>query len=515
MPSRAAVAVLVGIFLLTLVRLASTYSVFSQTVDEPVHVLAGWAWLRLHDSTMDPEHPPLARILFALPFRNTKITPGEDWIESGNQLYAATGDYLGAVAKARRGNLVFVFVALIGVTLWGHELFGTTVGVIACAVFAMLPPMLAHGGLATTDMAGTAAYALAMFALYRWLDRPTWMRTFGLAVVAGLGLVTKFSFIPFFGFCSVIAMAAKRRLPVFKGFIAMFVAVLIVSSIYFFDYQTLDDVDSTAPQTATELFGSAWIAQQINLPAPGFIDGLMQVALHNQHGHESYLFGRLSKTGWWYYFPVVLLMKSPLPLLILAIAGCWLTTRRNDHREVQLYALAILGIAMTSHIDIGVRHVLPIYVPLAILAAYTIVALWFTRAQIAVTALSAWLVVGSLLAHPDYLPWMNMLAGPHPERILIDSNLDWGQDVVRLRTECRRRGVDRLGALLFGFSDLKRIGLPPTYDINASTPSKGWIAVSESAILPPQIENPSNYAWLTTNYPYIRVGKSIRLYHIP
>jgi 4-amino-4-deoxy-L-arabinose transferase-like glycosyltransferase len=503
------------ICLVTVVRIALTHSVFSPTSDEATHVVSGWEWLTLRRCCADVEHPPLARIVFALPFRSVHVTPptAESVAKAGNNLYAATGDYLHAAAVGRRGNLLFVLFALIGVTLWARELFGTTVAVIVCGVFAMLPPILAHGGLATTDMACTAAFAMAMFVLERWLQEATWPRTFGLAMTLGLGLLTKFSFPVFFGACSLVAIAVKRRFPVLKGMLALALALLILWGVYFFQYAAVDTVDHGAPQIVDELFGSAWLAS-MPVPAPAFIEGLLVLLLHNREGHDAYLFGRVSENGWWYYFPVVLLLKSPIPLLILAIAGGWLTIRRREHPELLLYAAAILGISVTSRINIGVRHILPIYVPLSILAALAIHALWFTRGRVIIVALCGWLVVGSALAHPDYLPWMNAFAGPHPERVLIDSNLDWGQDLIRLRHECRRRRIERLGVFLFGSNDPDQIGLPPAFPIDPWTPAEGWIAISESALQPELAEDPDAFDWLTEGRSYERIGRSIRLYHV-
>jgi hypothetical protein len=169
---------------------------------------------------------------------------------------------------------------------------------------------------------------------------------------------------------------------------------------------------------------------------------------------------------------------------------------------------------MTSHINLGVRHLLPIYAPLSILAAFVIISLWQTRARWAVGALCGWLIIGSLLAHPDHLPWMNMVAGRHPERIVLDSNFDWGQDIRRLTEECRRLGIRDLHALLFGTVDRKRIGLPTTKDIEPFSAAPGWYAVSESEIIPAQTRDPVQYFWLTSSYPFQRIGKTIRLYHV-
>jgi hypothetical protein len=128
--------------------------------------------------------------------------------------------------------------------------------------------------------------------------------------------------------------------------------------------------------------------------------------------------------------------------------------------------------------------------------------------------LVAWLATDGVLAHPDYLPWMNAFAGSHPERVLSDSNIDWGQDLVRLARECRRRNVDDLGALVFMRADPARLGLPKLHHIAPLEPSRGWIAISETEIALWDGYNPKAYRWLLDRPDFIRVGKSIRLYRV-
>src|SRR5213079_1236733 len=139
--------------------------------------------------------------------------------------------------------------------------------------------------------------------------------------------------------------------------------------------------------------------------------------------------------------------------------------------EIPLIALAILAVAMTSHINIGARHVIPIYAPMAVAAAFAVVEL--RRFRIASAALVAWLVIGSAAAHPDYLPWFNAFAGSHPERILNDSNLDWGQDVLRLVRTSRAMKIPQLTVSLNGTADLDRIGLPPHATLEAMSDVHG------------------------------------------
>jgi hypothetical protein len=514
---------LIALCVLTALRIVATYRYLSPTGDEHTHIATGGEYIRFLKYTYDAEHPPLARVVFAcsLAMLGTQADdpfpprPGRVgiWTEQENKGLVPRGNYMVSVNHARIGNLLFVVIAIAGVAFLGTALLGPIEGLTAGAVFAILPTTLANGALCTTDMAGTALLPWALLALHRWLANPTWRRTIAFGAILGIGLVTKFSFAPYFGVCAIVMIASRRTLHLRRASISLVIAAMVIWATYLFDHGRLGRMYADAPDLAERFLGSRWIAEAVNIPAPRFLFGFLVVLLHSARGHPSYLFGKVSQMGWWYYFPAVLVFKTPIPLLILAAAGTWLMITRRTRIEIPLMALLILCVAMTSHINIGVRHVLPIYTLWSILAAYAVVALW-SRRRVIVIALSIWLVAGSFLAHPDYLPWMNAFALGHPERIAVESNFDWGQDILRLADECRKLGVASLGYHAFGNVDPDRIGLPPTHDIDAFSPSAGWIAVSEGAIVAAQARDPRAYKWLTGSRPFQRVGKTVRLYHL-
>jgi 4-amino-4-deoxy-L-arabinose transferase-like glycosyltransferase len=483
---RGARIAIAAVVVVTLVRVASTHRTFSATIDEPAHVAAGFEWLE-GTYELDIEHPPLSRALAALPLwlEGAKAPATPDWIARGNALLLNGARYVHNVALVRKGNLLFLALALIGVAAWAWHLFGAAEAIAATVIYASLPPILAHAGLATTDMAAAATIPLSLYALTRWLDSPTLRRAVLLGLACGIGALSKFSFVLLFPLGAAIAIAFRfRRVPFRWRDIAAAVAIalLIVAIGYRFDLRT-------------------------------FIDGILAVKAHDERGHHAFLFGELRTEGWWYYFPVALFFKSPLPLFALAIAG--LGWRLRMTLEVVLIAAAMLAATMPSSINIGVRHLLPLYAPLAIAAAAGGVTLW--RKGIVPRAIGGafalWLVIGSALAHPDYLPWFNEAAGSHPERILADSNLDWGQDILRLRRVCRDEKITRLTAQLFTSAPLPQLGLPPLDAADTATVARGWIAISETSYQALGGDGRA-YRWLHGR-PYRRIGKSIRLYHAP
>lgn len=478
------------IIALTLGRVAATHRVFAQTSDEHLHLIAGYDILKHLSWTTDLHHPPLARVFFALPFVNAPEPAGTDRGIRGNELLT-NGRYTSNLARMRIGNLLFLALGIIFVARWAMHLLSPQAGLLAAALFAMLPPVLAHGGLATTDMAVAAMLPFALDELTRLTELPSWRRAVMTGIAIAAGVLSKYSFLVFFPPAALVLLAVlwlrrRKTSPISSmfligGIVALAIAAALLWAGFGFSVQPL-------------------------------IGGIAEVRGHDVSGHRNFLFEQLRWDGWWYYFPVALFFKTPIPFLLFALTGCALLARR--HPEVPLIAAAILAVAMTSHINIGVRHVLPIYAPLAIAAAAAILALPHVR--IASAALMLWLVVSGAAAHPDYLPWFNAFA-PHPETVLNDSNLDWGQDVLRLLRYTRGEHIPSISLLLFTSADLDRLGFPPHKVIKEVEEIHGWFATSEMEIAIGETHSPKVKKWLDgmiAGKPYTRIGKSIRLYHL-
>jgi hypothetical protein len=261
------------------------------------------------------------------------------------------------------------------------------------------------------------------------------------------------------------------------------------------------------------------------LPLSEATMGVLDVVVHNAVGHDSYLLGQWSRSGWWYFFPVVLAVKSPLGLLVLAMCGWWFVLRRwreTDWKQswqqvlTAVFPLAILLVCMLARIDLGVRHILPIYPLLAIAGGHAVTAMFQHSRYAAIVAalLVAWVVVDSWRAHPDYMAHFNEFAGSHPETILCESDLDWGQDLDRLSQRLKQRGIQDVSIAYFGTAPLDQAGLPH-YELQSPTePSRGYIAVSLHDLNLDYQKNGS-FAWLKAYTPVERIGKSIDLFYIP
>ena len=510
-----------GLILAGSLRIASTYTVFNHTSDEPAHIACGMEWLEKGVYRWEPQHPPLARVATALlPYliglRSANTPPEKRFAMSldGAAILYSGGSYDRNLALARLGILPFFWVGCWVVYAWGKRLFRPAVGVAAVFLFSFLPPVLAHAGLATTDMAVTALMGGAFLAGMMWLEEPTWGRAAWFGVAAGLMTLSKFSALVFFPVSAILALAwyvygekpgwsalaiaAKARIPSFA--LALFTGAVVIWAGYRFS------------------FGDAgfW---HLRLPAPELYAGIRQVMEHNQVGQDSYLLGERGHTGFWLFFPVALAVKSPLGFLVLLVVGLVLALRRPVSlplRVLVAFSAGILLIGMSSRINIGLRHILPIYVGLSLLSAVALVQLleWGdTRRwlQFSLAALVLWMAGSSLLSHPDYLPYFNELAGSEPEKILVDSDLDWGQDLKRLAARLRELGVTDIAYDPYILGDPeKQLGFPRIHPTRQSGPSPGWNAMGISLWKESGLRE-----WAGLFPPRERVGKSILLWYFP
>ena len=506
------------------IRVASTFHIFCATTDEPGHLANGYAWLTGAPYPRDLLHPPLAQVLAALPLVLTHapapVSPAD--VVAGNELLYHDREYMRNVELTRIGNLLFLVIGVIAVAAWGRRVFDPATGLVAAALWSLLPTLLAHCGVATTDATIIGLFPVAMLALERWIELPSARRALELGLVCGIATLGKFSFIPFF-IVAAIVVAYRFRLPHLKGIAIAFVALLLVLwAGYRFSFGPILGSHPNAPTVIeTQMPHFRWFATHVPIPAPQFFTGLGALKLHNQHGQVSYLLGHYSQFGFRTYFPVVLFYKTPLAFLLLFAWGVVAVARHRRGWIPLAIGIAILLSVMPSHINVGVRHVVPLYAAFALVAAFGVTTAWTeTRAtlfgRLALASLCAWLFIAGALAHPDYLAYFNELAGPHPDRIATDSNLDWGQDWERFIRWQARTHPGKVAVVWYGSIDLSRHPVD-VYGLEPYTKTTGWIVASETAL---KLANTNGkdfgdpYRWLEAYEPVMRIGKSLRVYRI-
>jgi hypothetical protein len=507
----------VAFVLLAVIRIVSTYHVFNQTFDEPISVACGMEWLDRGTYISDPKHPPLGRVATALALYLDGVrspTP-IGAISDGNRILGSGDTYKRRLTWARLSVLPFFLLSCGVLWAWTRWAFGETEAAIAVLLFSFAPPVLGHAGIAMTDIALTAMLSLALFSFCRWLDLPSTGRSLALGAAVGAAVLSKFTAIPFLVVCGGLIGAARSfSSPKWQGrraltglLIAAAVASLVVWGGYRF---TVGHI--VLPGGST-----------VPLPAPAFFGGLRALMAHNHEGLPNYFLGERSLLGWVYYYPVVVFAKSPAGLIALFLCGIFLIARHRPVLEKWerwtpvLVVAGMLIVGTGSNINIGVRHLLPIYVPLAGVAAFGAVRLFHAGrlARVACVALIAWQVASSVRAHPDYLAYFNEVVRADNGEFGIDTDLDYGQDLWRLAEACKRRNIQSLWIAYHGTAELEQLAGIQTRPLPTDTREDGWIAVSMFKLKLGDGNSFNGYSWLEALQPVERVGKSIRLYFVP
>jgi hypothetical protein len=519
-------------------RIASTYRAIAQTSDETPNIACGMQYLDLGRYDYGAFHPPLARLAIALgPYLyGARSQKRPDRWQEGNAVLNSARRYGKALTLARLGILPFFLLATTCVWLWGRWLLGDWGSLAPVFLFTNIPPVLAHAGVATMDMAIGAGVCAALLAFGVWLEQPTRKRGAILGVGMALAFLSKFSSVLLVPVCfvAILVLRGKRFLP--NAGVPLLVAFLLVWAAYGFSFGRItehvaDDAAGQGGLLAKVPAPVYRLLERTPLPAPQLVDGLWQVHNHVEGGHAAYLLGQNSMHGWWYFFPVALSLKTPLALLILAAIGWFALFREKLHPfDWRAWVPAVAGavillVNLPTSLNIGVRYMLPLYPLLALTGGIGAVYL-LRRPQRRVRAVAAalllWMAVSSWAAHPDYLAYFNELAGSHPERYLVDSDLDWGQDMNLLVAELKRRHVTRLHLRCLYTGDDSRLALPSWDSLDPYQPVTGWVAISFTmqktyswAAAQQLGRSDLAFAWLDRYQPVAKVGKSILLYDIP
>jgi hypothetical protein len=548
----------------------------SATWDEFSHLTAGYAALRDGDYRFSPGHLPFQRMWDALPLllmdkvawdagdASAASTP-ERWAQLQFDLpfrFLYKLNDADALLYRARAMTVLLGIALgLLVYFWARELFGFRPAVLALALYAVEPNILAHAGLVTTDFAVTCFVFGAVSFLWRLARRGTAGNLAGLTACFVLAQVSKFSAVLLWPV--VLALLAARslrpeawawgviragRLTRRASRLAVAAAILCwlalaswagVWAAYGFRYapapgraELLDFTAGSPAQRAPRLAGAVrWIEDHRLLP-----NAYVQSAFHGAvdiQERPAYLAGKTSATGWWYYFPVAFLVKTPVGLLLLLAWGIVLAggarrrERWGDGAFLVLPVAIFLGAAMRSNVNIGLRHVLPIYPFVVVLAAWGVADLFRRRRGAWAAALVGLAILESAAVFPDYLAFFNAPAGgpSRGDRWLVDSNLDWGQDLKGLKRWMDRQGVKHVNLCYFGTADPAYYGIDCTYlpgspffarNLVQGPRLPGYVAVSVTRLRGVGLTEVGRaiYAPLLAMKPVAEIGHSIRVYWV-
>jgi len=568
--ARVRTTVVLGLFAVVFTALTvGSYTQKSATVDEPIHLTAGYTALRLRDYRIDPEQPPFLRLWAALPLLTmSEITletnsvewqTGIDWDYSHHFLYQLN-DADRLLYRARFMTVVLGVILGVLVFGWARDLFGFWTASAVLALYCFEPNVLAHSSLVTTDLGVTCFIFGAVYFLWRLTHRFTFGNVVGLTMFFALAQVSKFSAVllgPIIlallairvlrGGAWPCVFAAGGELKSSRARALAATAVILILALasyaavwvaYGFRYgPTTPCADLIRLRENPRLIEPVrhvaavvnWLDDHRLVPdafAQGFI--LSQVKLQHR---SAYLAGTFSRTGWWYYFPVAFLVKTPLMLLFLLFCGLVLLVKKRARWKGTIAFLVLppavfLGVAMIAHLNLGLRHVLPIY-PFALLIAGITLdemrAKWRSVVLLAPVALAA---IELATVYPHCLAFFNRLVGgpANGHHVLLDSNLDWGQDLKPLKRWMDARHVEQINLSYFGTADPAYYGIHGTYLIGSpsfdashiTTPRlPGYVAVSVQNLHGVRDEPMrAFYAPLLEREPTAVIGYSIHVYWV-
>jgi len=517
-----ALVVVLGFFAANAVVAARTNT---PTPDEFVYVPAGLYHLQTGDLSFDPTNPPLLKMVMALPLIAMDVKIDLDprhrdnsqgwgpWVFGTSFMGLNRDHYLDAFFAARL-VVVALGVALgVLVFLRARELLSPLAALAVLVLYGTMPPVIAHSAVATLDVGVTLLLFAGLFATARFASTREW----GWAVLTGA----------MFGFAFAVKGTAALLAPV----------VPVLVAVQWGDWRRDGALRFVGGGLLMAV--AAWVAilaaygfQDFPLPAP-LVEGVrFQLAASSAGEYPAFLGGSWSKTGWWYYYFYALALKTPLASLALFAVGAVAVARRRTRRASDLWILLpplLLIYILSFHYakDYGIRYLLPAFPFLVLLAGCGVDLLLAAgaRARIVVAALLAWQLASCAIATPHHLAYFNELAGgpDRARRLLLDSNLDWGQDLGRLEDYLAARGVERVCLGYFGHVDPRVYGLD--FTLPPTVPTPGLCAVSANFLggypyaityAGPRIlgVRQGAWSWFDRLEPVARIGRSIYVFDV-
>lgn len=539
-----------GVFL----ALASVWN-DSMIIDEDPHIGAGYSYLAKQDMRLNPEHPPLAKDLAAIPLLflgiNQNAFLSTYWLNNVNSqwdfgrriIYGSGVSPDLIVHAAKIPMLIFYILAGWIIFRWTRERYGDRASLLALVLFAFSPTIMAHARFVTTDVPALFGILLATYFFVNYLKNPSRKYFWFASCTFGVALLLKFStilLIPFFLILTLLhgwKVLGKTILIMTVGF-----AVVVWPVYYFHVYNYPPSRQYHDTKDLLSSFGNRTLANPIiwasNKPiirsAAQYGLGLLMVVQRSAGGNTVYFRGNVLLTAGPSYFPYVYMIKEPLAWLALlfiavALAVAKLKIQKPNLKEhfdeiaMLLWLVIYWGVSIHSTLNIGVRHLLPVY-PFMIMLVAGQVSKLQRKYFYAVAVLLCWYVIENISVFPHYLAYFNQtVGGPSGGyRYVVDSNLDWGQDLRRFATWVDYHQIKKIEFNYFGWADqsyymgdhfvwLMEDKYKNIQDFMARNDTDGWIAVSATYL---QNNRKTKYAWLADQKPVVVVGNSIFVFHI-
>ena len=499
-------------------QLAYSSRANSITWDEGHHIFDGYTIWKLADYGLNPEVPPLVKMVAATPLLRMPLrvpplqgrpSQTEAFLDGKDFIFQNDADRL--LFRARMTTAVFMVALAIVVFAAACEMFGSLAGLLALAFLVFDPNFLAHGALVTTDVGISCCIFTVLYLAYRYAKRPSPIRLLLVGLATGLALATKFTGLLLFPMLFLLAVTESIAARDWGLLARRTTAIIIVGAIAFgvlwsfygFRYRARPDgreINPTLaayltqlpdPQDAKRL---ATLARTHILPE-AYLYGLANTKI-TENADTSYFFGRIYRHGTRLYFPAAFVIKSTLPFLLLLAAAFVLiaTGRLSQRRELFFLILppvVYLAVAIHSHMNIGHRHLLPVYPFLYVLvaAAATCLIRQNRRWTYAVALLLVWQIVEAVRTAPGYMAYANEAwGGPASvHKYLSDANSDWGQQLKSAKQYLDSRGIKDCWIAYFvdGVVDTAYYGIPCK-----RLPTINTLWLNLPIDVPPEIDGP-------------------------
>lgn len=564
---------IIAVCLLAFVFLAAFLSVKddSLTMDELAHLPAGYSYLTQKDMRLNPEHPPLVKDLAAIPLlfiKNIKF-PSEipawqsdvngQW-DFGRYFLYETGNPAEKMILWGRIPMILLLILLgFYVFKWTRELFGNWAALLALFFFSFSPTLLAHGRLVTTDVAAAAGVFIATYYFIKALKFPTFKNIIAAGIVFGIAQLLKFSVIllvPLFGLLGLAWWLVKSGVflqTVKIGFLVFLIGFALIWPVYQYHVwnypaeKQLQDAQVYLKDTVEPIKSLIlWAADKPVIRAYAqYFTGLAMIFHRVAGGNTTYFLGEVSNLGWRKYFPVVYLIKEPLAFHILTLIALlyaislikrlsvkeWLKSHFPEF-AMMTFILIYWVVSVKGNLNIGVRHLLPVF-PLTIVLVSSVIAKLLKEPHLKIKyavllVFILWQAFSVLSVYPHFLAYFNEAVGGPDQgyKYVVDSNLDWGQDLKRLRNWTEENNVEKIYIDYFG-------GGSPEYYFGTKYapwwgtrnpeefPKGNYLAVSASFLQGGRGTRASNYEgpdgyylWLNDYAPVTKIGYSIFVYKI-
>lgn len=608
-----AVPILILVVICSGILMFSSSSRDSAIMDELAHIPSGYGYAKHLDYRLNPEHPPLIKFLSAIPllFTDLKFPTDQSYWQKdvngqwdvGNQfIYKINGDKADLILQLSRiFPIILTLILIIFVFIWSKELMGPLWALLPSFLVALSPNILAHGHYVTTDIGAALGFFGALYFFVKYFNQPTNKNLVFAGIFFGIAQLMKFStvlLIPLFIFLALAYLIAKIKergqniiskdflkilwqytKVIFFIFLIGFVLVWIVYVIFTLNYPIEKQVSDTktilgsfSPKIIADV--NIWLSSKPILRGIGeYMLGVLMVFQRSSGGNTAYFLGEVSAGGWWYYFPVIFILKEPIPSLVILVLGLIFFASRfikKDGRskerfinyillnfaEFSMLCLIILYwvYSMKSPLNIGFRHILPTIPFIYILSVGSFKKTFGNISQkieyiglnkilekikgllmsslkfIIIGILCIWLFIETIICYPYFLSYFNefgngTFGGYHHA---TDSNYDWGQDLKALGEFVEENKIEKIAIDYFGGSDvsyyLKNKGIG--WQSSNGNPKKekiNWLAVSIFSLQQAKgkpidgfiIKPKDSYYWIE-NYeePYARIGTTIFVYKL-